>query len=303
MPISEIERIDAPGADVRQAIDAVLEVYNDAASGRPEPARWFGAFECTADGEPLGGALCVSYWDWVFVDLLHLPETLRGRGSGRRIMQAVETEALRRGCRGIWLDTATYQAPDFYRKLGFVEFARLPEIAPGVARHSFRKTAIAAWPDDGTRIVDDPPEASRAIVRDGLRAYNESRAGAGRRISVALVTRGTPGGAITGGVWGRILRDWMAIELLVVPDGLRGRGLGARMMADAEAIARSEGCCGVVLDTFSFQAPGFYRRLGYTVLGEVPDYPMPHSRYLLAKRLDGSPVLAEGAAAQLAGTA
>jgi hypothetical protein len=55
-------------------------------------------------------------------------------------------------------------------------------------------------------------------------------------------------------------------------------------MAEAEAVRR--GCHGAQLDTYSFQAQGFYEKLGYAVFGIVEDYPSGHSRIYLSKRLD-----------------
>jgi ribosomal protein S18 acetylase RimI-like enzyme len=52
-------------------------------------------------------------------------------------------------------------------------------------------------------------------------------------------------------------------------------------MAEAEAVRRK--CVGAWLDTYSFQARGFYERLGYTVLGEIADYPPGHTRYFMKK--------------------
>ena len=57
------------------------------------------------------------------------------------------------------------------------------------------------------------------------------------------------------------------------------------------------GCQGIFLDTFSFQARGFYERLGFSVFGEILDYPAPHRRFLLAKTLDEAARVPEGAAA------
>ena len=56
-------------------------------------------------------------------------------------------------------------------------------------------------------------------------------------------------------------------------------------MEQAEAVAREQGCVGIWLDTFTFQAPGFYRKLGYALFGEIPDYPPGSSRFFLSKRL------------------
>jgi hypothetical protein len=54
-------------------------------------------------------------------------------------------------------------------------------------------------------------------------------------------------------------------------------------LAEAEAVQR--GCRAVALDTFSFQARGFYERLGYSVFGVLNDCPPGHSRFYLTKRL------------------
>ena len=37
-----------------------------------------------------------------------------------------------------------------------------------------------------------------------------------------------------GGLWGRTVYDWLFVELLFVPDALRGRGVGSELMQRAE---------------------------------------------------------------------
>ena len=54
-------------------------------------------------------------------------------------------------------------------------------------------------------------------------------------------------------------------------------------MAEAEAVVR--GCHGAWLDTFDFQARGFYEKLGYTCFAELPEYPIGHSRFFMKKPL------------------
>jgi GNAT superfamily N-acetyltransferase len=73
------------------------------------------------------------------------------------------------------------------------------------------------------------------------------------------------------------------VELLFVPESLRRGGLGRRLMRDAEEEAIRRGCRGAWLDTFSFQARGFYERLGYAAFGLIEDYPPGHSRIFLKK--------------------
>jgi GNAT superfamily N-acetyltransferase len=88
---------------------------------------------------------------------------------------------------------------------------------------------------------------------------------------------------LLGGLWGGTAYSFLHIELLYLPDELRGAGLGRQLMTQAEQEAIRRGCRGVWLDTFSFQARGFYERLGYTVFGTFEDYPPGHSRYFLKK--------------------
>jgi len=90
---------------------------------------------------------------------------------------------------------------------------------------------------------------------------------------------------ILGGLWAWTSFAVLHIDLLYLPESLRGSGLGRRLIQQAEDEAIARGCHAAWLDTFSFQAPGFYERLGYTVFGVIEDYPPGHSRYFLKKTL------------------
>jgi GNAT superfamily N-acetyltransferase len=107
-------------------------------------------------------------------------------------------------------------------------------------------------------------------------------------LPLALALRDPVSGAVSGGLWAISYYGWLFVELLVLPEAVRGQGLGTRLMREAERVARERGCVGVWLDTFTFQARGFYEKLGYTVFGQIDDYPPGHSRFWLQKRLDRS---------------
>ena len=90
---------------------------------------------------------------------------------------------------------------------------------------------------------------------------------------------------MVGGLWGRTAYEWLFVELLFVPESLRGRGVGAELMLRAEAEAIARGCHGAWLDTFAFQARRFYERLGYSCFGELNDYPVGSALYFMKKAL------------------
>jgi GNAT superfamily N-acetyltransferase len=93
------------------------------------------------------------------------------------------------------------------------------------------------------------------------------------------------GDAIAGGLLGDTNWDWLHIEILAVTADLGGRGYGRQLMEQAEALARERGCVGAWVDTYSFQSPGFYQRLGYRVFGMLPSYPGAEQRIFLMKTL------------------
>jgi predicted N-acetyltransferase YhbS len=70
-----------------------------------------------------------------------------------------------------------------------------------------------------------------------------------------------------------------------VAEPLRGQGYGAKLLRAAEDEARMQGCYGVFLTTFSFQAPTYYEKFGYEVVADIPDYPKGHSHHVLKKTL------------------
>jgi predicted N-acetyltransferase YhbS len=97
------------------------------------------------------------------------------------------------------------------------------------------------------------------------------------------------GADIIGGLVGVTSYGWLLVKILWVAEELRGQGIGAGLMTQAEAVARSRGCHGVWLDTSSARAERFYARLGYQPFGALQnkggERPQGHRRAFLAKRL------------------
>lgn len=135
-------------------------------------------------------------------------------------------------------------------------------------------------------MVENAGEQERLAILEPLLAYNVAQAGEPRLEKFALLVRDEQGGQILGGLYGKVSGGWLFIELLSVPEQARGQGVGSRLMRMAEELARKKECVGIWLDTFSFQAPAFYQKNGFTEFGRIADYPPGHQRHFFQKRLN-----------------
>jgi GNAT superfamily N-acetyltransferase len=131
--------------------------------------------------------------------------------------------------------------------------------------------------------VEQPTPEHRQHILAGLAGFNESRAGAANYQPLCILLR-DEAGHVEGGLWGATMYDWLTIEMLFVPEFLRGCGSGAAMIRSAEEEAKRRGCIGAWLDTFSFQARGFYEKLGFELAGTIADHPRGGARYFLMRR-------------------
>ncbi|HJF33966.1 MAG TPA: GNAT family N-acetyltransferase [Sporosarcina psychrophila] len=93
-------------------------------------------------------------------------------------------------------------------------------------------------------------------------------------------------GEIRGGITGNMFWRHMHIEFLWVDVSVRKEGYGSILLEKIENFARIKECRLIHLDTFSFQAPEFYRKNGYEVFGVLEDHPKGFNQYFLQKRLD-----------------
>ncbi len=131
------------------------------------------------------------------------------------------------------------------------------------------------------------PHADEALVRlvnDGVDLHNIAATGLAEWCPANFFLKGLRGdwlGGVTGVIWGGFLH----VRYLWVTESARGKGQGRRLLQAAEDYARERGCSGATLETFSFQAPDFYQRQGYRVVGRIDGFPPGHTKFFLRKDL------------------
>ena len=275
-----------PDPAIRARLFAMLDRYNDEASLRPEPVRHLTIPLRDAAGRIEGGLVGISYYDWLIVDMLFVPEALRGHGLGTQLMRAAEAVAAARGCKGVWLDTTSPEARKFYLRLGYHEFATLPDHPRGHARHFLARMTPRPAGTGTLEIHEARDPQAVAVIGQALTDVGNALFGTYMNRATLAITAEDESGQPQGGLWMLVRRDWLFLDLFILAPEARGSGTGRRILAMAEDAARARGCTGVWLDSFGFQAPGFYRAQGYAPIGELPDYPAPHARHFFAKRLD-----------------
>ncbi|WP_128802159.1 MULTISPECIES: GNAT family N-acetyltransferase [unclassified Streptomyces] len=144
------------------------------------------------------------------------------------------------------------------------------------------------------RLETEVDKARCDLLRKRLRETNTTAS------PVLRALRGTPGerevplhlwvlddeGELAAGLVGHTWTSWLHVTYLWVDERHRGAGIGSQLLAEAERRAHQQrGCTAVRLETWDFQAPGFYKKQGYDVVCVIPDYPPGITEYTLTKRL------------------
>ena len=145
--------------------------------------------------------------------------------------------------------------------------------------------AVAHKAETTITLTDAPEDDERAVIADGLHAYNKTQAGRYDSRPLAILARNPETGNVVGGLLGRTSLGLLRVEQFFLPEGLRRGGLGSRVLAMAEEAGRRRGCTRAVLSTIHFQAPGFYAKQGWEVAARIECEPPGHTRFYMTKKL------------------
>ena len=133
------------------------------------------------------------------------------------------------------------------------------------------------------RVTTSPTDGDISEIHEMLKAYNLAKRERSENVPLGIFVE--ENGKKLAGLTGEIFGNWLMIKYLFVDESLRGRGVGRSLMERAEAEARERGAKYAFVDTFSFQAPGFYKKLGYKEVFTLTEYPYTGSRTYFTKEL------------------
>lgn len=135
--------------------------------------------------------------------------------------------------------------------------------------------------------IETCSDDTKKTIIEGLNAYNLSRVPAVANIwtPIELVAK-DPNNTTIGGVLGGIgYWNGLEIKILWVKESHRKQGIGTQLLKHIETIAIEKGAYTSMVDTFDFQAEGFYLKNGYQSIGELNNFPRGHRRIYFSKTL------------------
>ena len=130
------------------------------------------------------------------------------------------------------------------------------------------------------------PQQIQQIV-DGINAYNLQQvpALADTWTPLEFVAQDQQGNTLGGVLGGIGYWNGLEIKILWVAENQRHQGIGSKLIAHIEQVAQAKGATMSMLDTFDFQAKGFYLKQGYSIAGTIDNFPEGHQRYYFSKSL------------------
>ncbi|KGO85074.1 acetyltransferase [Flavobacterium rivuli WB 3.3-2 = DSM 21788] len=136
-------------------------------------------------------------------------------------------------------------------------------------------------------IIEPCTKENAATIISGINSYNLSQipAIANTWTPLDFVIKNESGIEIAGILSGIGYWNGLDIKVLWVAEAYRKTGIGSLILKHTEDAAREKGATVAMLDTFDFQAEGFYLKNGYKVIGEVQNFPPGHRRIYLSKKL------------------
>jgi N-acetylglutamate synthase-like GNAT family acetyltransferase len=217
-------------------------------------------------GKVVGGAVAIINLDWAYIDTLWIDASFRGRGAGKRLMMAVESYVHSLRLNGIYLYTVDFQAPEFYRKIGYKVMGTLPNHPQGHIATYYSKTDLATGALTEDFYVENPATEETSIyLGSSLDRGAEDVAPviSYQRLFVLQDDDGLQGGLYANEFWG-----WLEVHLCYATstDGL------TQVFGKVEAFC-DEHDVGIIVPTYDESHAKFLLNRGYQHWSTLSDRP------------------------------
>lgn len=252
---------------------ALIEAY-----GEPTITE-LGAFMRNEDGALMGGVYGTLSGSWLYIDTLWLHESQRGKTLGVQLMQCVEQAAVGCGIRRAFLGTATYQAPQFYQRLGYTTLAQWHMPRADYEQFIMKREPLTPYdlPPCPFSIAMPAPDADTAALEHALRRYNEQFTGPQLTDLVGVVSGLGADKTIVGGIAGWRMGERLLPRFLCAENAEQAVDLVTTLEAQAGdwsiAMTRAE----------DPTTAAYFQAAGYTIGAEIGDFPAGRTTYLLFK--------------------
>ena len=248
-------------------------------------------------GNVQGGVIASTVFKVMHLEVLWVAEDYRGHGYGSQLVLGAEQIGFAKGCITSQTLTFSFQGPEFYPTIGYEQIGIYDGYPNGLTEHVLMKRLSAnprngdissgehRVPDSqGLYLTTDVSEKDRKTLHEGLHRHVKAHVGDDDKgISIKLVIRGQENELI-GGLYAWTTLHNLIFEHIWIEEGYRGKGLGRILMLEGERIARENGCIASQASSFSFQAPDFFEKMGYKILGVSKGYPHPASESYFIKK-------------------
>ena len=131
-------------------------------------------------------------------------------------------------------------------------------------------------------IQEDSDFIRKKVIEHNLSCLSEEEKSPSEKISFIVKNEKEE---IVGGITATTFWHHLHIDFFWVSKEYRHEGYGSKLIKMMEEFAIEKGCRLINLDTFSFQAPDFYKKHGYKIIGISEDHPKGHNQYYFEKRL------------------
>lgn len=129
---------DTPPDGPLGTVDAGLDAHNHAAA-RLGDVRPLAALATDESGAVVGGAVGRTWGGCCELQQLWVAAEHRGDGVGSRLLRDFEARARTRGCHTFYLNTFSFQAPEFYQRHGYAVLAQIAGYPDGIVHYLMQR--------------------------------------------------------------------------------------------------------------------------------------------------------------------